>query len=51
MSYSDFTLNDLKVSFSIKVIEDVTLFSQIPCYNVSKELLSLFPKFIPSLSH
>ena len=47
MSYSDFTLNELKTKFSLNFIEAVNLFPHIEDYDVPKELSMLLPRFIP----
>lgn len=47
MSYSDFTIDELKSKFSLKFIEEVNLFPQVTDYDVPQELLALLPKFIP----
>jgi hypothetical protein len=47
MSYSDFTMDDLKEKFQLEWIEDQRLFSQIPDYTVPSELLVWLEKFLP----
>ncbi len=47
MSYSDFTIDELKTKFSLNFIEETNLFPQITEYDVPQELLTLLPKFIP----
>jgi hypothetical protein len=47
MSYSDFTIDDLKEKFQLEWIEDQQLFSKIPDYPVSTELLVWLGKFLP----
>jgi len=47
MSYSDFTIDDLKEKFQLELIEDQQLFSQIPDYTLPSELTVILGKFIP----
>ena len=47
MSYSDFTINDLKQKFQLKFIENQLLFPEIPTYSAPKELLAALKKYIP----
>jgi hypothetical protein len=47
MSYSDFTIDDLKKKFQLEWIEDQRLFSQIPDYTVPNELRIWLEKFLP----
>lgn len=47
MSYSDFTLGDLKDRFRLQFIEDEPLFCAIPDYEVPVELAVMLREFIP----
>ncbi len=47
MSYSDFTIDDLKDKFQLEFIEDQQLFSKIRDYALPNELAVNLEKFIP----
>ncbi len=47
MSYSEFTIDDLKNRFQLEFIEDQKLFSKIVDYDVPDELTVILEKFIP----
>jgi len=47
MSYSDFTLGDLKDRFQLEFTEDEPLFSAVPDYEVPMELAAILREFIP----
>jgi len=47
MSYSDFTINDLKQKFYLKFVENQLLFPAVPPYAAPKELLSLLKRYLP----
>lgn len=50
MSYSDFTLQDIKTKFSIKVEEQISLFAEVIPYPVSPRLSELLQSWVP-LAH
>lgn len=47
MSYSDFTLGDLKDRFQLEFTEDEPLFSAVADYEVPMELAEILREFIP----
>jgi hypothetical protein len=47
MSYSDFTIDNLKEKLHLELIEDQALFSKIPEYTVPNELTVMLGKFMP----
>jgi len=52
MSYSNFTLGDLKDKFQLKFTEDEPLFSAVPDYEVPLELTAILREFYtPGISH
>lgn len=46
MSYSDFTIDDLKDKFGIKLIEDVALFPNPPSVDTPEQLTEILPRYI-----
>jgi hypothetical protein len=47
MSYSDFTIDDLKETFGIKLIEDVSLFPTPPSAQTPESLAETLSRYIP----
>lgn len=47
MSYSDFTLQDIKTKFSIKVEKQISLFAEVIPYPVSPRLSELLQSWVP----
>ena len=47
MSYSDFTIHDLKTKFGLKFVEDQHLFSNVGSYDVPKDLQDRLDRYVP----
>jgi len=47
MSYSSFTIDDLKTKFNLNFIENQRLFNQLPAYNVADTLQKTLDRYIP----
>lgn len=47
MAYSDFTLDELKVKFNVKLHEEFTLFHKVQPYKVSDMLMSILEDNVP----